>query len=232
MNSSHHSSIDPNTGNVSWNGPLSIQKGNHDNMPHRTEAYLPGDERGHVNASSLGGTNTEDNIVAQSADVNHGAYFSMEQGERSALLKGASIDSSKTAVVNGEIGDRPQAFSVTDHITYADGHSESIHHSFTNASYTEQEIWNDQSATLPGTYEAPNPGDELRYSMSSEEYAELMENTDAILPGIADDYAPTDFSGAPAADSMALDSDVSVTNDGVVDSTADSDNSADCDMDN
>ena len=46
-------------------------------MPYRTDAYLPGDERGHINASSLGG-NSKDNVVAQNAELNHGAYYSME----------------------------------------------------------------------------------------------------------------------------------------------------------
>ena len=91
MYSNHHSFVDPNNGNVSWEGDLSIEKGDHSHMPGRTDAYLPGDERGHVNASSLGGgANTTDNIVAQHYDVNHGAYYSMEQGERAALQNGAT----------------------------------------------------------------------------------------------------------------------------------------------
>ena len=61
----NNSYINSDNGNVSWNGELSIQKGDHSNMPYRTDAYLPGDERGHINASSLGGTNSTDNVVAQ-----------------------------------------------------------------------------------------------------------------------------------------------------------------------
>ena len=52
MYSNHHSSVDPNNGNVSWEGDLSIEKGDHSHMPGRTDAYLPGDERGHVNSCS------------------------------------------------------------------------------------------------------------------------------------------------------------------------------------
>ena len=48
----NNSYINSDNGNVSWNGELSIQKGDHSNMPYRTDAYLPGDERGHINASS------------------------------------------------------------------------------------------------------------------------------------------------------------------------------------
>lgn len=201
---SHHpeySAVDLKTGNITYSGPLEITKGNHDHMPARTDAYLPGDERGHVNASSLGGGNTSSNVVAQNSDVNHGAYYSMEQGERAALQNGATIDSNKVAIVNGQPGDRPEAFMVSDTVTYADGHSETLHHSFTNESYANQQAWNDQSAALPGTFDAPNPGDGLRDSMSPEAYADLMERTDAELPGIAADYAPADFSGVP--DSVA-----------------------------
>lgn len=53
MRNPEHSSVNPNTGDVTYNGPLSLEKGDHSHMLSRTDAYLPGDERGHVNASSL-----------------------------------------------------------------------------------------------------------------------------------------------------------------------------------
>lgn len=230
MNFSHCSFVDPKNGNVSWKGNLSIEKGDHSHMPSRTDAYLPGDERGHVNASSLGGTNTTDNVVAQHYDVNHGGYYSLEQGERSAIQNGASIDSSKMAVVNNQPGARPDIFMVSDNVTYSDGHSESIHHSFTNAGYMEQQAWNDQSAALPGTFDTPNPGNVLVDSMSNTEYAELMENTDAELLGISEDYAAADFSGVSRVDSVISDVDVFAASEST-DSFADCDNCADCDAD-
>lgn len=201
MHSSEYSSVDPTNGNVTWNGPLSLEKGNHSGMPSRTDAYLPGDERGHVNASSLGGDNTTSNVVAQHHDLNHGGYLSVENGERNALQNGAAIDSEKTAIVDGQPGDRPSTFTVNDTVTYADGHSETIHSSFTNESNANQVEWNDISSSLPGIYDAPNPGDDLRGSMSSEEYAGLMEETDATLLDLDADYAPSDFSGDPYASS-------------------------------
>ena len=188
MNSDKHSSVDEHTGSITWRGDLSIEKGNHSHMPARTDVYLPGDERGHINASSLGGANSPDNVVAQNYDVNHGAYYSMEEGERSTLKNGGMISSEKTAVVDAQPGGRPDVFMVSDHVTYSDGHTESVHHSFTNASYAEQQAWNDQSAALPDTFDAPNPGNVLADSMTGAEYAELMEDTDACLPGIAEDY--------------------------------------------
>ena len=200
MRNPSNSTVDPTNGNVRYSGSLEITKGDHSHMPARSEAYLPGDERGHVNASSLGGTNTTANVVAQSSDVNHGAFYSMEQGERAALQGHAEIQSAKTAIVNGEAGDRPQAFMVSDTVTYADGHSEAIHHSFANEPYADQAAWNAESAQLPGALEAENPGDGLRDSLPEADYAELMESTDAELPGIQADYAPADFSGLPGAD--------------------------------
>lgn len=191
MRNPNYSSVDTETGNVSYNGALSLEKGDHSHMPSRSEAYLPGDERGHVNASSLGGINTELNVVPQHSDLNHGAYYSMEQGERNALRNGASIESEKTAVVNGQVGDRPITFTVRDSVTYPDGHTESIHHSFTNESYADQSAWNEQAASLPETFDAPNPGDELRSIYDIESYASLMDETDAMLPSIEDEYAPT-----------------------------------------
>lgn len=195
-----YSRIDPGNGNVTYCGPEELVRGNHKSMPSRTKAYLPGDERGHVNASSLGGVNTVSNVVPQSKDVNHGAYSSMEQGERGALKSGAAIQTEKTAIVDGQPGGRPNTFLVNDAVTYADGHTENVHYSFSNEAYADQEAWNQISAALPGTFDAPNPGDGLRDSMSTSQYAELMETTDAELPGIAQDYAPADFSGLPGAD--------------------------------
>lgn len=200
MRNPEYSSVNQNTGDVTYNGPLSLEEGDHSHMPSRTGAYLPGDERFHVNASSLGGDNSRHNIVAGHRDVNHGAYLSVEKGERTALQNGATIESEKTAVVNSQPGDRPSTFTVNDSVTYPNGHTESIHHSFTNESYADQAAWNDMSASLPGTFDAPNPGDGLRDSMDSESYASLMESTDAELPGLDAEYAPADVSGIPGLD--------------------------------
>ena len=216
MRNPGYSSVNPNTGDVTYNGPLSLEKGDHSHMPSRTDAYLPGDERGHVNASSLGGVNSKANVVAQHSDVNHGAYLSVEKGERTALQNGATIESEKTAVVNSQPGDRPSSFTVNDSVTYPDGHTESIHHSFTNESYADQAAWNDMSASLPGTFDGENPGDGLRGSMDTDSYsyASLMEATDAEMPGLDADYAPAEFSGVPdSAETSSVSADVGTDSD-------------------
>lgn len=201
MRRSEYSSVNSANGNVTWKGPLSQEKGDHSGMPPRTEAYLPGDEKGHVNASSLGGDNTASNVVPQHHDLNHGGYLSIENGERKALQNGASIESVKTAIVDGQPGERPTTFQVNDTVTYADGHLEKIHNSFTNESNANQVEWNDMSSALTGIYDAPNPGDDLRELMSLGEYTNLMELTDAEMVTLEADYAPSDFYGVPYATS-------------------------------
>lgn len=200
MRNSGYSTIDPNTGSVNYKGPSEIMPGDHSHMPSRSDAYLPGDERGHVQASSLGGVNTTSNVVPQNADVNHKGYYSIERGERTAIQNGASIQTDKTAYVSNQPGARPDAFMVTDTVTYADGHTEMIYHSFTNESYADQEARNDQSIVFADTFDAPNPDDSLRDSMSTQDYSELMEETDASLPEIYDDYAAADYSGIPSSE--------------------------------
>ena len=77
-------------------------------------------------------------------------------------------------------------------MTYADGHSELISHSFTNESIATQEA----GMTVPLFCRILlmfNSADALDVPMSSAEYAELMEETEAALPGIAEDYAAADF---------------------------------------
>ena len=241
MRNAEYSSVDPENGNVTFDGPLSIEKGDHNKMPHRTSAYLNGDEKGHVNASSTGGINAKTNVVPQNYDVNHKGFAGVESGERTALKNGATIMSEKTAIVDSRPGDRPNTFLINDTVTYADGHVEQIHHSFSNEAYTEvhasgphenQTEWNAMTAALPDTFAGENPGDELRSSMDTEAYADLMEATDAEVPGLSEDYAPADFSGVP---SSAEASDISAETDAEVsadDFSADFDDiSADFDMD-
>lgn len=236
-----YSTVDPENGNIYYNGPLEITKGDHSHMPARTDAYLSDQnepksgmyDRGHITASSLSphAGNGESNIAPMHSDLNRvgGGFYAMEQGQLTALRNGHAINSSKAAIVNGQPGDKPGVFMVSDSVTYSDGHTESVHHSFANASYVEQQAWNDLSAVLPDTFNDPNPSDGLRDSMSTSEYADLMERTDAELPGIAADYAEADFSGVPGAESAS--EDVSADAAAAADIAIDNDSSADCGVD-
>lgn len=232
MRNPEYSSINPDNGNITYNGPISTEKGDHSHMPSRTEAYLPGDERGHLTASSLGGINTKANVTPQHADVNHNAFMSMEKGERTALQNHATIHSEKTAHVDSKPGDRAHTFTVNDTVTYQDGHKESIHHSFTNESYANQSAWNNMSATLPDTFDAANPGDTLRGSMDTASYSALMEETDASLTNLDADYAPADFSGLPGADDTgSCSADVCADGDSASADAGNGDGGASADMD-
>ena len=189
--------VDSNTGTVTSHSNLEITKGNHKGMPSRTSAYLPGDERGHIQASSLGGSNDPSNIVPQHHDVNRYGWRDMERGETDALKNGATIDSTKIAYVDGKSGDRPSAFMVNDKITYPDGHTENVHLSFSNESYADQAEEERIVASLGDEiYDAPNP-DAARESMSPEEYKALMEEANQVDFDIRDEYAPADYSGLP-----------------------------------
>lgn len=189
--------IDSKTGTIVYEGSSVLTKGDHSGMPPRTDAYLPTDERGHIQASSLGGSNSRDNVVPQARDLNHGAYYQMEQGERTAPKEGAAVQSEKIAFAGSQPGGRPDAFMVNDTITFPDGQTQTVHLSFANLTSAEQEAMNAEAdAQAADLYDAqPNPGDALRDAMSPEEYGALMEETDAALPSVQDHYAEWDWSG-------------------------------------
>lgn len=200
--------VDPTSGTVESHGYLELTKGDHTGMPKRTDAYPDLYERGHLNASSLGGTNGEVNIQPQAKDLNHHAYYSMENGEREALKSGASIESHKVAHTTGGVGTAPDCYMVNDTVTYADGKSQTVHLSFANLNDAEQEAFSqtlDQHTDLLDA--APNPGDVGREMYSPTEYAELMEECEASMGNVQDEYSE-DFSYSSfSEDTMGPDAD-------------------------
>lgn len=192
--------VDEKTGTVTYRGTSEITPADRHGMPPRTADYPPGYDRGHLQALSLGGNNAKENISPQHADVNRakGGWYAVEEGERAALKSGTTVQTEKTAF-KSDPSAPPEAYLANDTVTYRDGHTETISHSFTNISHSEQQAMDEQSAMLPDTYDAPNSGDSLRASMSTEEYASLMDEMDQSLPSVAEDYAPADFSGVPAS---------------------------------
>lgn len=201
MKENSYNTFDPENGTKAYNGPSELTEGNHNNMPARDGSYLPTDERGHIQASSLGGSNKPDNITPQAKDLNHGSWYNMEAAERDALQSGCTIESEKTAFSSNQPGGRADAFTVNDSITFPDGQTQTVNMSFANMQNSEQASINEEVNTQASDMldEFPNPGDSLRDSMSPEEYGELMEETDAALPNIADYYAEWDYQGAPGS---------------------------------
>jgi len=182
--------VDPTSGTVESRGYLELTKGDHSNMPKRTDAYPDLYERGHLNASSLGGGNHELNIQPQAKDLNHGGFYAMEAGERAALQAGATIDSHKIAYNTSGPGTAPDCYMINDTITYPDGKTQTVHLSFANLNNAEQEAYAellDQHTDLYDAY--PNPGDIGREIFSPEEYSQLMEECEAKLDSIQDEYS-------------------------------------------
>ena len=181
----------PENGTVISRGYLELTKGDHSNMPKRTSAYPDGYERGHTNASSLSGGNHRLNVHPQAKDLNHGAFANMEAGERDVLKAGGTIHSEKIAYNTGPKGTAPEDNMVNDTVTHANGNTNHVNLSFANMNDPEQEAvqqMTPQGASLINEYD--NPGDVGRQTYSTDEYAQLMEETDAQLGGIRDEYSP------------------------------------------
>lgn len=183
-----YNTVDRLTGTKAYNGPSEITKGNHNNMPSRDASYLSTDERGHIQASSLSGTNNKDNITPQAKDLNHGAYLSIENGEKDALRQGYSVQTEKIAYASNQIGGRSDAFIVNDSVNKGNGQVQEIHHSFTNMMNSQQEGLNQELNNQSDLLDVSNPSDGLRENMSSEQYADLMEKTDSELFNLRDEY--------------------------------------------
>ena len=92
-----------------------------------------------------------------------------------------SLDFEKPILVDNHFKYNYQDYWLARAFRIDDGHSENIYNSFTNESNANQVEWNDMSSSLPDTYDAPNPEDNLRDLMGAEEYADLMEETDTSL---------------------------------------------------
>lgn len=146
-------------------------------------ARLPTDQGGHLVAARFNGPSTQENLYAQSGNLNQGVYRTMENAEANLLAQGATIDTERTAFLSGS--SRPSAFLVNDTITYADGKTSEVHLSFPNLSTSELEEIDEEMSRFD-IPDDPNPGDTLREEFSPAEYAALMESTDASLPGIRD----------------------------------------------
>lgn len=201
MSNHSYNSVDSKTSTITFDGASVLTKGNHDHMPSRTSAYLSTDERGHIQASSLGGNNSRANVVPMAKDLNHGSYYRMEGAERNALRDGHTIASDqKIAFSSNQPGNRPDGFMVNSDITFSNGETQTVHLSFANMQNDQQAALNNEVAAQASDMmdQFANPGDSLRDSMTTEEYATLMEQTDADLPSVGQYYDQWDYQGAPS----------------------------------
>lgn len=72
----------------------------------------PGDDKGHVIAHVLGGSDTEGNLVAQDAKLNRGEYKSMELSAKRAREEGKDVTMTVEIEYDGD-SKRPKSFTVT-----------------------------------------------------------------------------------------------------------------------
>lgn len=154
-----------------------------------------GDQGGHLVAAQHNGPPISENLFAQDGRLNQGVFKSMENAEHRLISNPqgkAEIYTERTAFVSNvhaANGMRPDAFMIHDNIAYGDGRrGQDIHLSFSNMSVHEQEEINHVLETSFLPEEMPNPGDALREFLSPEEYTQLMEETDTMLPNIRDEF--------------------------------------------
>lgn len=156
------------------------------------EYKLDSDDRGHLIGAQHNGSAQDINLSAQDSSLNRGPYRTVENTEMAITRdtnNPGTVYMEKTAYTTNasEVGSRPEAYMVNDIITYADGQTQRVNLSFANLSPQEQEMYGEEAAKYD--IEADNPGDQLRESMSEEEYSELMESTEDSLPSIKDEYS-------------------------------------------
>lgn len=183
-------SIDTETGTTTVRGNLQSEtaaRGGKVGVPGK----LSTDHEGHLVAARANGPAIPENLHAQDRQLNQGTYKRVENAEQRLLADNATIQTERIAFttdLQGGRGERPSAFMVNDRITYADGQTQDVHLSFANMTVNEQENINQSLDAHVDMLDVPNPGDTLRDSMSSMEYANLMENTDSEMPGIREEF--------------------------------------------
>ena len=204
-------------------------------------ARLATDDGGHLIAARANGPAIEENLSAQDSSLNRSSYKAMENAELRAIQNGAVIHTERTSFVSNDISEdgsrRPDAYMINDNIHFADGRTQDVHLSFSNLSKNEQSQMNELSSGLFDTIES-NPEDGLRAQMSTQEYSQLMEETDQYLPSIGDEYSEwdvstaNDYMGSVAIDDSGLSNDASEGYDtgvGGIDNSGDSSPSSESD---
>ncbi len=173
-------------------------------------ARLATDDGGHLVAARANGPAIEQNLSAQDRNLNRSSFKAMETAEQNAIKGGAKISTERTAFVSNDVAvdgsRRPDAYIVNDHITFSDGKTQDVHLSFSNMSKAEQAQMNEQTSAIFDTGES-NPGDGLRGQMTTEEYTQLMEETDPELPSFQDEFSEWDVSTANQAANNAVETD-------------------------
>lgn len=154
-----------------------------------------GDQGGHLVATQHGGPPIRENLFAQNGKLNQGGFKELEQAEHKLITdpeRSASIQTERIAYMSHSAQSlkdaRPEAFMINDTIKEGDVQQE-VHLSFANLSTGEQEAFNAAVGQLELPPEAPVS---LPEGLSQEEYAQIMEESDATLPSVGDEIMPDD----------------------------------------
>lgn len=171
---------------ASRNSKMQVQAGG--------ESRLETDQGGHLVAAVHNGPAIRENLFAQDSHLNQSQFKVVENAERSLIANKdspASIYTERTAYMSHpkqNNGARPDAFMINDTITYANGNRQEVHLSFSNMTVNQQENINQELERNINIEDISNPNDELRNSMTSWEYADLMVKTDTELPELKQEF--------------------------------------------
>lgn len=179
--------VDAESGTTTARGEVKAEPASREGMNAiHPDGYDSSTDKGHLIAAAESGPAEAFNVHAQDSHLNRSQYKTVENAEVRAAKEGYNVQTEKTAYVSHK-GSKPDAYMINDTFTSPDGKSQSVHLSFQNASPEEQQQWNETAEQYSDIDEYPNP-DPLRDSMSQEEYSSLMEETDAELPSIRDEF--------------------------------------------
>ena len=190
-------SVKPTTGTTTAKGTLQNEKSTRNNTLQKNAGGVlreMGEEGGHLVATRLNGPAIPENHFAQVKSLNRSQFKVIENAEHRLISNAehpASIQTERIAFMSHakrEDGVHPDAFMINDTITYPSGSEQKVHFSFANISNKDQEKLNQELDTKIEIEDIANPNDFLRESMSIEEYAELMEETDEGLPTLRDEF--------------------------------------------
>ena len=196
VSNNYEFNVDEVTGTTVTKGSLQNEKALRNNSLQSEaggELRESNHQGGHLVASALNGPAIPENTFAQDAHLNQSQFKTIENAERRLLSDTenvTSIQTERTAYMSNpqtEKGAVPSTFMINDSIHYSNGTTENVHFSFSNMTVQQQEGIN-QELVEKVDIDMENPGDTLRESMSPEEYATLMEETDAELPNIRDEF--------------------------------------------
>jgi len=191
-------SIDAKTGTTVATGQIQAEKAERNTYLQRVaggELRQAGDQGGHLVAVQHGGPPIRENLFAQDGKLNQGGFKELEQAEHKLITdpeRSVSIETKRFAYMSQPAQSlkdaRPEAFMINDTIKEGDVQQE-VHLSFANLSTGEQEAFN---AAVGQLELPPEASVSLPEGLSQEEYAQIMEETDATLPSVGDEIMPDD----------------------------------------